>query len=453
MTSGTEGAPAVPVLLAVSGGSVEDRARDAAVLADRVAQASDGDLRDIAHGSTAGRSHREHRAVVLAATAQEAAAALGALAGGRYHPAVVEDESDDESGAWEGGTSVLFTGQGSQRPGMGRELYTALPVFRSAFDAVGRALRPHLSRPLDEVVFATADSVEGRLLHETEFTQPALFAYEVALYRLWESWGVRPQAVAGHSVGELSAAHVSGVLDLEDAARLVAARGRLMQACEQGGAMASLEAAEPEVLEALRALARPGERVSVAGLNGPAQTVISGDEAAVVRAAGHFAGQGRRTRRLEVSHAFHSPHMDSMLEEYRRVALTCSFGAPEIPLLSTVTGTWTDRGTAPGEGARAAAHWVRQVRDAVRFVDAVTGLEAAGIHRHLECGPAAVLTSMGVACAKRETGFVPSQRAKEQPGEVHGLLRALAELHVTGQCIAWEQVFAGTGAVPAGLPG
>lgn len=445
--------PGVPVLLVVSGKTPEDLAHSAAGLADRVTGASRAELRDIAYSSAVTGPHLRYRAVALAENAEEAAEALGALAQGRPHPAAVEDESDEEAGAWEGATSVLFTGQGSQRPGMGRGLYSAFPVYRNAFDAVCRALQPHLSRPLDEVVFAAADSEEARLLHETEFTQPALFAFEVALYRLWETWGVHAQAVAGHSVGELSAAHVAGVLDLEDAARLVAARGRLMQACERGGAMASLEATEPEVLEVLEAPARTGERVSVAALNGPAQTVISGDQAAVTRAVEHFAAQGRRTRRLEVSHAFHSPHMDSMLEEYRRAAQGCTFRAPGIPLLSTVTGTWTGRETEPGGEARAAAYWVRQAREAVRFVDVMTALEAADIHRHLECGPAAVLSSMGIACVGREAGFIPSQRAGQQPDEVADLLQALAELHVSGQHIVWEEVFAGAGAVLTDLPG
>ncbi|MFE3590627.1 SDR family NAD(P)-dependent oxidoreductase, partial [Streptomyces niveus] len=449
---------AVPLLLAVSGRSRDALAENAARLAGRVAGASDAELRDIAYSSTVTRSHLEHRAVAMAATAEDAALTLTALAQGRPHPDAVEDESDEQTGSWEGGTSVLFTGQGSQRPRMGRELYEAFPGYRDAFDAVCRALDPHLTRPLREIVFAPAESDDAALLNETEFTQPALFAFEVALYRLWETWGVRPQAVAGHSVGELSAAHVAGVLDLADAARLVAARGRLMQACERGGAMASVEATEHEVLDVL---ARGGERVSIAALNSPSQTVISGDEAAVTRTVEHFAAQGRRTRRLEVSHAFHSPHMDSMLEEYARVAERCTFRAPTIPLLSTVTGTWSgtsdgmseDADNDAGHGVTTAAYWVRQVRGAVRFADAVTALEAAGIGRHLECGPAAVLAAMGVACTEREVGFVPSQRAGKQPQEVRHLLRALAELHVSGLPLDWTQIFAGTGAVATDLPG
>ncbi|MGQ5640975.1 MULTISPECIES: acyltransferase domain-containing protein, partial [unclassified Streptomyces] len=176
-----------------------------------------------------------------------------------------------------------------------RGLYARFPVFRRAFDEVCAALDPYLRVPLAAVVFAAEGSVDAVLVHETEFTQPALFAVEVALFRLWQAWGIAPVAVAGHSVGELAAAHVAGVLGLADAARLVAARGRLMQGCERGGAMASVEASEGEVLEVLAAV---GGRVSVAGLNGPAQTVVSGDVAAVEAVVGHFAGVGRRSRRL-----------------------------------------------------------------------------------------------------------------------------------------------------------
>ncbi|MFC7472604.1 acyltransferase domain-containing protein [Actinomadura keratinilytica] len=205
----------------------------------------------------------------MAASAEEAAEALTALAGEGARPATVVEGDEEVTGAWESGVSVLFTGQGSQRPGMGRALRAAFPVYRDTFDAVCRALAPHLARPLEEIVLAPEDSAEARLLDETEFTQPALFAFEVALHRLWESWGLRPRAVAYHSIGELAAAHVAGILDLDDAARLVAARGRLMQSCERGGAMASVEAGETEVLQALAPYAESGGRVSVAASTGP----------------------------------------------------------------------------------------------------------------------------------------------------------------------------------------
>ncbi|MDK0524618.1 type I polyketide synthase [Streptomyces sp. ML-6] len=429
-----------PVVLTVSGKSEEARAENAARLADHLTGRPDAELLDIAYSAAHHRAHLDHRASAVASTTDRAREALLALAEGRAHRDVVE-------GCAVGGElAVLFTGQGSQRIAMGRQLYGAFPVFREAFDEVCAALEPHLRVPLAAVVFAPEDSADAVLVHETEFTQPGLFAVGVALFRLWESWGVVPGAVAGHSVGEVAAAHVAGVLGLGDAARLVAARGRLMQGCERGGSMASVEASEPEVVEVLADVA---VRVSVAGLNGPAQTVVSGDTAAVDAVVEHFAGLGRRTRRLEVSHAFHSPHMDAMLDAYREVVESCVFGAPGITVVSTVTG-----GVVSGEELADPGYWVRQVRDGVRFLDAVRCLERSGVSRYLECGPAGVLSAMGAGCVQGEAVFTASQRtprgADEPVDEVRSLLRALGELHVSGQDIAWDRVL--VGGTPVDLP-
>ncbi|MFF0885055.1 SDR family NAD(P)-dependent oxidoreductase [Streptomyces sp. NPDC003456] len=428
-----------PLLLTVSGKTAQARAANAALLADHLEGAAEGDLLDAAYTAAHHRTHFEHRAGITAGSAAGAVEALRALAGDRAHPDVVE------GAAVGGGLAVLFTGQGSQRLGMGRALYAAFPEFRQAFDEVAAALDPHLRVPLTAVLFAAADSADAELVHQTEFAQPGLFAVEVALFRLWRAWGIAPAAVAGHSVGELAAAHVAGVLDLADAARLVSARGRLMQACEAGGAMASVEAPEQEVAGVLASV---GGRVSVAGLNTPTQTVVSGDRAAVQTVVAHFAAAGRRTRELVVSHAFHSPHMDAMLTAYEQVAASCAFGEPTIPLVSTVTG---DR-VAAGELADP-AYWVRQVREPVRFLDAVRTLEASGTARYLECGPAAVLSAMGAGCVEREAVFVASQRSPrgtESADEVRTLIHALAALHVAGEDLAFDRVLAG--GRPTALP-
>ncbi|MFJ7416947.1 type I polyketide synthase, partial [Streptomyces sp. NPDC098077] len=405
-------------------------------------------LTDVAVTAARHRTHFASRAAVTTDSLDQLVEALRALAEGRPHPALAQGT------ATQGESAVLFTGQGSQRIGMGRRLHAALPVFREAFDEVCAALDAQVSRPLTEVIFAAEDSADAALVHETEFTQPALFAFEVALFRQWQAWGVRPAVVAGHSIGELAAAHVAGVLDLADAARLVAARGRLMQACERGGAMASVEASEAEVTEVLAGI---DGRISIAGLNGPVQTVVSGDGTAVEAVTAHFAGQGRRTRRLEVSHAFHSPHMDGMLAEFQAVAESCRFRAPAVPLVSSVTGLRADEDLAAGEGVRSPLYWVRQAREAVRFLDVVRAVEQQDVTRFLECGPAAVLSAMGAACSERDGVFVASQRPDAgEPGrtdEIRTLVQALGGLHVAGEELAWQDILpAGSGAAPLTLP-
>ncbi|MFI2784168.1 acyltransferase domain-containing protein, partial [Streptomyces sp. ALB3] len=261
---------------------------------------------------------------------------------------------------------------------------------------------------------------------------------EVALYRLVSSWGVKPDYLLGHSIGELSAAHVAGVLSLEDAARLVAARGRLMQALPAGGAMASLQATEDEVLPLLT------DGVSVAALNGPRSTVVSGDEDAVLAIAARFEAEGRKTKRLRVSHAFHSPRMDGMLEEFRTVAEGLAFHRPEIAIVSNVTGQ-----VVTGDELCSADYWVRHVREAVRFVDGMRTLKDQGVDTFLELGPDGVLSAMGQDCVE-DAAFAPVLRKDRD--EPQSLVRALAEAHVRGVPVAWDAYFAPSGAVRVELP-
>ncbi|MDX3855597.1 SDR family NAD(P)-dependent oxidoreductase [Streptomyces sp. AK02-01A] len=391
---------------------------------------------DVAYSLATTRARFGHGAAVVGGDREALVDGLRSLAEGRPVSGVVSGVRSS------GRTAFLFSGQGAQRAGMGRELYASYPAFASALDEVCAALDPHLERPLQPVMFAAEGSAEAALLAETGFTQPALFAFEVALFRLLESWGVTPDVVAGHSVGELAAAHVSGVLSLSDGARLVAARAGLMQALPRGGTMVAVQAAEPEVAPLLA-----GHAVAVAAVNGPSAVVVSGDEAAVEEIAGHFAALGRRTSRLTVSHAFHSPHMDGMLEEFRTAAKEVTFGVPRIPVVSTLTGQM-----ASGDDLRTADYWVDQVRHAVRFADAVRTLEAEGVTTLLEVGPGGVLSALvaGVVEQPGTTVAVPAVRGRRP--EPEDLVAALSTLHCRGVAVDWQVFFTGTGARRTELP-
>ena len=396
--------PVVPVLLSARG---EEALKAQAVqLHAHLAAHPELDLVEAAGTLATHRAALEHRTAFVAESRTELLGKLAAF--------------DAITGGVEGSgkTAFLFTGQGSQRLGMGRELYEAFPVYAKAFDEVCEKF----DAPVRETVFGD----DADALDQTGLTQPALFAVEVALYRLLEAWGVHADHLAGHSIGELAAAHVAGVLSLDDATTLVGARGRLMQALPTGGLMISVRAAESDVLPLLT------HGVSIAAVNGPKSVVIAGDEDAVLAVAGELSGQGVKTKRLKVSHAFHSPLMDPMLDEFRAVAEGLTYSTPRVPMLGDVTDP---------------EYWVSHVRDAVRFADSLTALTRLGVTTFLEVGPDGVLTAMA---AEADVTAVPVLR--KDRAEVATLTTALSELHVHGVDVDWRTFFAGRATRQVELP-
>ncbi|MEU5778495.1 beta-ketoacyl synthase N-terminal-like domain-containing protein [Streptomyces venezuelae] len=393
------------------------------------------DAARIGHALATTRAPLAHRAVLLGGDTTDLLGSLDALAAGEESAAVVRGETVPD-----GGLAFLFSGQGAQRPGMGRQLYAAHPVFADALDEAFAALDVHLDRPLREVVLGEDAERQG-LLDRTEYTQPALFAIETSLYRLAAAHGLTPDYVLGHSVGEITAAHVAGVLTLADASALVTARGRLMQAVRAPGAMAAWQATADEAAELL---AGHEERVAVAAVNGPESVVVSGDRDTVEELTVAWQAYGRKARRLKVSHAFHSPHMDSVLDELRAVAAGLTFHAPAIPVVSNVTG---EPVSADGAEQADPEYWARHAREPVRFLDGVRGLVERGVTTFVELGPDAPLSAMARECFPAAGGPVGGSGLPDGSGhprptavatcrrgrdEAHTFMTALAQAYVRG---------------------
>jgi acyl transferase domain-containing protein/acyl carrier protein len=451
--AGILGGEIVPWVLSAKG--LEGLRDQAERLLERVEGSPDLGVKDVGV-SLLGRSTFDHRAVVVGGERDDLLAGLEALAGGtRVGAGVVEGVAGDD-----GRMALLFAGQGAQRLGMGSELYSVSPMFRYAFDEVSGEFDALLDLPLRDVVFAGEGVAEG-LLDKTLFTQAGLFALEVSLFRLLESCGVRPDFLLGHSIGELAAAHVAGVFSLEDACRLVAARGRLMGELPAGGAMVSLQASEQEVEKLLGGLE---QRVALAAVNGPRSVVISGDEEAVFELAGEWQRQGRKTKRLRVSHAFHSPRMDEMLRDFAKVAESISYSAPGIPIVSNLTGE-----PLSAELACSPDYWVRHVREPVRFFDGARWLSTIGVSSYLELGPDGVLSAMIQDCHTEkddeppggdDVGTVDDGRAplmaipvlRGGRPEAQTFIGALAEMWVRGVNVDWGTLYQGSEARRVDLP-
>ncbi|MFD8104505.1 type I polyketide synthase [Nocardia fluminea] len=373
-----------------------------------------------------GRAHFEHRVAILARTPAELREGLTALAAGQPAPGALVGD------AVRGRLVLLFSGQGTQRAGMGRELYAEFPAFADAFDAVCAHLDLQLERPLRDIVFTDAHALD-----RTEYAQPALFALEVALHRLFEHWGLKPDAVVGHSVGEIAAAHIAGVLTLADAARLVAARGRLMQQLSAGGAMLAVRAGEDQ----MRMLF--GDRLDLAAVNASDSIVLSGSENHIADTEKELIAQGIRARRLNVSHAFHSALMDPMLAAYADICASVDYSPPVIPFISAVTGAQLSAAEVCSPD-----YWVRNVRETVRFADAARSAAGQGEVTFLEFGPDGTLSALTQEC----TGAPSFAVMRADRAEERTVLAALCGIHGRGGAVDWPRYFAGSGAEHADLP-
>ncbi len=415
-------APALPVLpWVVSAKSAAALRAQAARLAEYVRAQGELDIADVGW-TLAGRATFEHRAVVVGGDRDRLLAGLDELAADDPAASIIRGVATPA-----GKTVFVFPGQGSQTLGMGRQLHAGYPVFAEAFDAVVAELDRHLLRPLRDVIWGDDENV----LNSTEFAQPALFAVEVALFRLLESWGVRPDFVMGHSIGELSAAHVAGVLSLQNAAVLVAARGRFMQALPEGGAMIAVQATEAQVRPLL------GPDVGIAAVNGPAAVVISGDHDAAVAIAERLRAEGHRVHRLSVSHAFHSPLMEPMIDEFGTVAAGLAIDKPVIPIISNLTGQ------PAADDFGSPEYWKCHVRDAVRFADSVRFAQSAGATRFLEVGPSSGLTAAIEETLADAPVVTVSALRKDRPEPV-ALVNAVAQGWVCGMDVDWRGAL-GTG--------
>lgn len=395
-------------------------------------------VHDVCATINAGRAHFDQRLAVTANSTLELAGRLAAFAqNGKCAGSLAGEVRRSEPPK----IAFLFTGQGSQFAGMGRQLFEVQPVFRDALLECDEILRKCLTRPLLSVIHPKEG--EESPIDETAFTQPALFAFEYAMAKLWMSWGIVPDFVLGHSVGEYVAACIAGAMSLPDGLRLIAERARLMQALPPGGSMAAVMAGRDAVAPLLEPYK---DRVSIAAANGPKNTVISGAGDAVDEVLKALEATGVAGKKLVVSHAFHSPLMEPMLDEFESAAARMQFDAPRIPVISNLTGRLVDASFRYD-----AAYWRDHVRQAVQFADGMNALSEAGVQVLLEVGPQPVLIGMGKKCVSKN-GLVWVPSLKKGQDEWSSVADGVAELYVRGARIDWKEFYRGAQPARLALP-
>lgn len=385
-------------------------------------------LGDVGFTANTGRSHFEHRLAVVADSHAQFCERFNKFVETGGGPGIAAGQPEHRQRA---PLAFIFTGQGAQAVNMGRQLYLTHPQFQQTLNQCHEILEPVLERPLLDILFpeqTPADPAES-LIHQTAYTQPALFAIEYALAKLWMSWGVKPSALLGHSVGEYAAACIAGVFTVEEGLRLIAQRGRLMQSLPRNGAMAAVFAPEAQVADMLEPYR---DTAAIAAVNGPAATVISGEAAAIAEITDTLRDRQIKVTPLTVSHAFHSPLMAPILDEFRRVAESVTYARPSIPCISAKTGEFITDDLATAE------YWTQHIRHPVRFYDAMRTAEQQHYTVFLEIGPHPILLGMGRACVEQADGMLWLPSLRRTQSDWHQLLHSASELYVHGLPINWE---------------
>ncbi len=412
-------------LLTISARNESSLKQLAGNLKESLSQKAESPIADFCFTSNTGRAHFQHRIGILGSNINELEEALACYLEGKKSPTLYIGAPKQETSSKK---VFLFTGQGSQYADMGGQLYQNQPTFRYWMDECARFLEAELESSLLSVIYGE----NSHLLNHTAYTQPALFALEYSLFQLWKSWGIHPDAVTGHSVGEFTAACAAGIYSLEDGLKLIAARGRLMQSLPAGGGMLAVFANEQQVLEII---APYSASISLASINGPQSMVVSGSKTSLKQIQLQCDNLAIKTYPLTVSHAFHSPLMEPILEEFARVAEQMTYQQAKIPLISNMTGNVVENVDAD--------HWKHHVRQPVRFYDGMLAIESMGFKRFLEIGPNPVLTGLGKQCIPNtESRWMASlRRGFEDWGQ---LLQSLAILYTEGEDIDWNAIYQDT---------